>query len=166
MRKLLLLLLLILFSVVLLSNLSDLRNLSQDKGEVQRPKKPILRVGLVADSEGENDLLAKALDQAKGIGVNFVIGLGDWSTVGTVEQLAAAKKVFDDSKLPYFITSGDHDLWESRNKQSLRSSSLGKSSTLRVSDPNGLGTAGLKEIVSVQEFYCRVAVFLRGFAQF
>ena len=129
-----LLLLVGLFSLgLILSNLSDLRNLSQDKGEVQRPKKPILRVGLVADSEGENDLLAKALDQAKGIGVNFVIGLGDWSTVGTVEQLAAAKKVFDDSKLPYFITSGDHDLWESRNKQSLRSSSLGK-----------LGTAGLR----------------------
>ena len=86
------------------------------------PKRPILRVALVSDSHNENELLAKALEQAKGKGVNFVIGLGDWTNTGTIEELGAAKKVFDNSRLDYFVTAGDHDLWDSRDKQSLRSS--------------------------------------------
>ncbi len=79
-------------------------------------KTPLVRIVLVADSENENDLLAKALDQAKGMGVNFVIGLGDWSQVGTLSELSAAKAVFDKSGLRYFLTAGDHDLWDSRNR--------------------------------------------------
>jgi hypothetical protein len=77
-------------------------------------KTPILRFALVADSENDNDLLAKALNQAKGVGVNFVIGLGDWSTVGTISDLSAARQVFDKSGLTYYLTAGDHDLWTSR----------------------------------------------------
>ncbi len=79
-------------------------------------KKPILRFAMVADSENDNELLAKALDQAKGSGVNFVIGLGDWSSIGTVDQLTAAKAIFDKSGLTYYLTPGDHDLWDSRNR--------------------------------------------------
>jgi hypothetical protein len=45
-----------------------------------------------------------------------VIGLGDWTNVGTMETLTSAKKVFDNSKLEYFVTAGDHDLWDSRNR--------------------------------------------------
>ncbi|KKR50732.1 MAG: hypothetical protein UT84_C0007G0003 [Candidatus Curtissbacteria bacterium GW2011_GWA1_40_16] len=79
-------------------------------------KTPILRFAMVADSENDNDLLAKALDQAKGSGVNFVIGLGDWSSVGTASELTSARQVFDKSGLTYYLTSGDHDLWDSRNR--------------------------------------------------
>lgn len=86
------------------------------QGEKVAAKKPILRFALVADSENDNDLLVKALDQAKGSGVNFVIGLGDWSSIGTVDQLTSVKQVFDKSGLTYYLTSGDHDLWDSRNR--------------------------------------------------
>lgn len=85
-------------------------------------RKVILRFALVSDSENENGLLEKALGQAEGMGVNFVIGLGDWSSVGTKKELEDAKKVFESSKLKYFLTAGDHDLWDSRDKQSLQSS--------------------------------------------
>ena len=80
------------------------------------PKTTILRFALVSDSENENDLLSKALNQAKGAGVNFVIGLGDFSSVGTLDQLKSAKEVFDKSGLTYYITPGDRDLWDSRNR--------------------------------------------------
>ncbi len=79
-------------------------------------KTPILRFALVADSENDNGLLAKALDQAKGVGVNFVIGLGDWSSVGTTGELVPVRQIFDKSGLTYYLTSGDHDLWDSRNR--------------------------------------------------
>ena len=89
------------------------KNKNQENEEVKRP---ILRFAIVSDSQGENDLLEKALRQAQGKGINFVIGLGDWSTVGTQEQLSVAKQVFDESKLEYYLTAGDHDLWDSRNR--------------------------------------------------
>jgi len=79
-------------------------------------KTPILRFAMVADSENDNGLLAKALDQAKGVGVNFVIGLGDWSSVGTTGELVPVRQIFDKSGLTYYLTSGDHDLWDSRNR--------------------------------------------------
>ena len=84
--------------------------------ETEKIRTPILRFAVLSDSEGENDLLAKALRQAQGKGINFVIGLGDWSTVGTQGQLSVAKQVFDASGLEYYTTSGDHDLWDSRNR--------------------------------------------------
>ena len=108
-----------LVAVVVLSNLSTLRNLSdlrQERVVSPQSKSPILRVALVGDSHNENDLLSKALAQAEGMGVNFVIGLGDFSNTGTIEELTNAKKVFDQSKLEYFTTAGDHDLWDSRNR--------------------------------------------------
>ena len=87
-----------------------------EKPSFSESKKSMLRFALVADSHSDNQNLEKALMQAQGFGINFVIGLGDWSTVGTQEELEAAKKVFEQAKIPYFVTSGDHDLWDSRNR--------------------------------------------------
>ncbi|MDZ4209891.1 MAG: metallophosphoesterase, partial [Candidatus Curtissbacteria bacterium] len=87
-----------------------------EQAEITKPKSEILRIGLVADSHNENELLREALRQAQSKGVNFVIGLGDYTNLGTVEELLAAKKVFDESKLQYFVTAGDRDGWDSREK--------------------------------------------------
>lgn len=92
----------------------------QNQSQVnQRPQpKPAIafKFMLVADSHSENDLLAKALKQAKEAKAQFVIGLGDYTDVGTVGELQNAKKEFDKAGLRYFVTSGDHDLWDSRNR--------------------------------------------------
>jgi len=77
----------------------------------------ILRVAIVTDSHNNNDLLARALAQARGMGVDFVIGLGDYTNTGTLDELNVAKNVFDASGLTYYVTAGDHDLWDSRDKQ-------------------------------------------------
>lgn len=79
-------------------------------------KHPLFTFALVADSHNENGYLKKALDQAKSRSIKFIIGLGDYTEVGTVNELAAAKKEFDETGVRYFLTAGDHDLWESRNK--------------------------------------------------
>jgi hypothetical protein len=42
--------------------------------------------------------------------------MGDWTTIGTIEELIATKKVFDESGLKLYLTAGDHDLWDSRNR--------------------------------------------------
>ena len=118
MKRLVLLALVILAVVVavFLSNLRNLGDLSQKKGVGQDEKKAILRVALVADSHNENELLAKALTQAKGMGINFVIGVGDYTNLGTVDELTVAKNEFEKSKLEYFLIPGDRDGWESRER--------------------------------------------------
>ena len=115
MKKFLLVLILIVLSVAIGLNWNRNQSESIDSDEWAH-KKVLLRFALVSDSEDENDLLAKALSQAQGTGVNFVIGLGDFTSLGTLDQLMAAKKAFDDSNLTYYLTVGDRDLWDSRNQ--------------------------------------------------
>ena len=91
----------------------------KDSTADSEPKTEILRFVLVADSEDENELLAKALSEARSRTASFVIGLGDWTTIGTLDQLKAVNKVFDESGLEYYLTAGDHDLWGSRNSGDL-----------------------------------------------
>ena len=93
-------------------------NLQNDPDGLQNEATSLVRVALVADSHNENELLAKALEQAKGMGINFVIGLGDYTNLGTVEELRQAREVFENSKLEYYLTAGDRDGWESRGKGS------------------------------------------------
>ncbi len=118
MKKLFFLLILIGFSVAIGYSIRPEQSSSnQEILTSSLPKREILRFAIVTDSSGENQLLEKALSQAKGAGVNFVIGLGDWTTVGTRADLLSAKKVFDESGFKYYVTAGDHDLWDSRDKK-------------------------------------------------
>ena len=77
----------------------------------------LLRFALVADSHSDNNHLRQALERAKQQGVRLVIGLGDYSQVGTLRELADAKAVFDASGLTYYVLPGDHDLWDARDKE-------------------------------------------------
>lgn len=74
---------------------------------------------LVADSHSDNTNLRKAISQAKEKypDLSFIIGLGDYTDVGTIEELKKAKAEFDLSSLRYFLLAGDHDLWDSRDKE-------------------------------------------------
>ncbi|MCL4366509.1 metallophosphoesterase [Patescibacteria group bacterium] len=73
---------------------------------------------LVADSHNDNDGLTKAISQAvkNYPDLKFIIGLGDYTDTGTIEELKNAKKVFDSFALRYFLIPGDHDLWDCRNR--------------------------------------------------
>jgi len=83
-----------------------------------KPAKSALsfKFALVSDSHNENNFLGKALTQAKAAGVKLVIGLGDYTEVGTTGELNDAKKEFDSVGIRYFVSPGDHDLWDARDK--------------------------------------------------
>lgn len=76
-----------------------------------------LRVAVVADSHNDNENLRKALALAKSLQVEAVVGLGDYTEVGTTEELEEAKQVFTEARLPFYTTAGDHDLWDCRNRK-------------------------------------------------
>lgn len=82
-----------------------------------KPNAPLsYRFAVIADSHKDTGNLTKALYIAKERGVKFIVGIGDFSDVGTFDELKAIKMQFDTSGLPYYVTAGDHDLWESREK--------------------------------------------------
>jgi len=76
------------------------------------------RFVLISDSHSDNVNLGKALSQAKSNfpDLKFIIGLGDYTEVGTINELKNAKKELDSSGLRYFLVPGDHDLWDCRNR--------------------------------------------------
>lgn len=86
--------------------------------------KLIFKFALVADSHNDNDNLKLALALAKNKGAKFAIGLGDYSDTGTVDELTKTKEVFETSGLPYYVTAGDHDLWDARDKGKLSSANF------------------------------------------
>ncbi len=89
---------------------------SQDNAEGAKTT-PLFKFAVVSDSHNDNSLLAKALSQAQQRDVKFIIGLGDYTNVGTIEELKASKQVFDSTGTRYFVVPGDHDLWDSRNRK-------------------------------------------------
>ncbi len=77
----------------------------------------LFRFMIIADSHNDNQNLKKAITQAKASypDTAFIIGLGDYTDVGTLKELKSAKADLDSSGLRYFLVAGDHDLWDSRN---------------------------------------------------
>lgn len=76
------------------------------------------KFAVMADSHKDIPNLEKALAQAKSGGAQFVVMMGDLSDVGTLDELTATKQALDSSGLQYYVTPGDHDLWDSRDKES------------------------------------------------
>lgn len=89
----------------------------KDEPVISNPKSPKMLFSflLIADSHSDNVNFKKALTEAMPKNPQFIIGLGDYSDVGTVGELNNAKKELDSSGLRYFLVAGDHDLWDSRN---------------------------------------------------
>lgn len=92
------------------NNQSALENLTKER--------ITFRFLLLADSHSDNNNLSKAIVQAKEKypDLSFIIGLGDYTDVGTIDELKKAKNEFDLSNLRYFLIPGDHDLWDARDK--------------------------------------------------
>jgi hypothetical protein len=96
------------------TGLSDASSQEETKSNV--PSK--FKFAVMADSHKDIPQLQKALAQAKESDVKFVIMMGDLSDVGTIDELMATKQALEASGLTYYTAAGDHDLWDSRDKES------------------------------------------------
>lgn len=86
--------------------------------ETKQPEGSLaFKFAIVTDSHNDGQNLQKALNMARTADAKFVIGLGDYTDVGTVDELTQAKQIFAASGIPYYSTAGDHDLWDSRNQK-------------------------------------------------
>lgn len=94
---------------------------NQSKGSVKNKvqsatKETAFNFVLIADSHSDNANLKKALAMIKAWDAQFLIGLGDYTDVGILDELKNAKLELDSVGIRYFLTPGDHDLWDSRDK--------------------------------------------------
>lgn len=101
-------------------------NTSKNTAEDTSSSGTLFKFLLVADSHNDNANLAKAIAQAKQSypDLQFIIGLGDYTDVGTIDELKKAKNEFDLSTLRYFLLVGDHDLWDARNRDLVATSNF------------------------------------------
>ena len=80
-------------------------------------KKPLLvRFAVLSDTHSDSENTKKALEQAKSLGVEYIVHTGDWTTVGTVRELNEQKRIFDQEGIKYYGIMGDHDRWQSGDK--------------------------------------------------
>ena len=87
----------------------------------ERQKEPVIPQSVVAsknisfavisDIHSDYQSLQKVLDKIKKDKMEFVIVVGDLTTIGAPRELEKVKEILDQSGLVYYVTSGNHDLW-------------------------------------------------------
>lgn len=94
------------------------RDLTSLVTETKNDSPVLFAILLVSDSHSENNYLKKAITQGlqKEPKIKDIIGLGDYTKVGTIDELRGAKGVLDEAGVRYFLVPGDHDLWDARDK--------------------------------------------------
>ncbi len=78
------------------------------------PKAPVekpLKFAVMGDIHLDAKNFKIALEKAKADGEDFVIVVGDLTSLGTKDELLAMKKILDESGLEYYTIPGNHDLW-------------------------------------------------------
>lgn len=86
---------------------------SQKSSSVSNHQKVISRFAIISDTHADDIETQKAIDQIKGLKVDYLIHTGDWTKVGTVAEFESQKKIVESADLPYWGIMGDHDRWQS-----------------------------------------------------
>jgi 3',5'-cyclic AMP phosphodiesterase CpdA len=73
----------------------------------------VSKFAVISDTHSDGQTTKKALAQIKNNGASFVVHTGDWTTVGSREELTVQKELFDNAGLSYWGIMGDHDRWDS-----------------------------------------------------
>ena len=97
--------------------------------QVKIQKKPF-KIAVMADIHSDWECFKKGIETAKNDGVALIIVNGDLTTAGKKEELLAGKKMLDASGLPYYLVSGNHDVYLSqKTKKDLISEVFGPATT-------------------------------------
>lgn len=76
--------------------------------------KVIVKFAVISDTHSDSSYTQKAVEQARAVGAEYIVHTGDWTTVGTENELSEQKDIFDQIGLPYWGIMGDHDRWQSK----------------------------------------------------
>lgn len=71
---------------------------------------------LISDVHNNVEGLNLFVSQSNKEDLQFVVGVGDYTNVGTPTELSQIKKSLDNLNAPLYMLPGDHDLWNGRDK--------------------------------------------------
>jgi len=94
-----------------LSELNEIKTKESVKTESK------LVFSIVTDVHNNTNGLSRAIKEINNSEVKFVIGLGDYTNIGTEEEFTPIKSSLRSLKKPYYLLPGDHDLWNGRDKR-------------------------------------------------
>lgn len=80
-------------------------------------KKISYSFALISDVHNNTDGLRETVRGINNTNVDFVIGVGDYSNIGTEGELKKIKVELDKLEKPFYVLPGDHDLWNGRDKK-------------------------------------------------
>jgi len=87
-----------------------------------------LKFAVMADIHSDEKNLKKALNLIKLNNSNFLIILGDLTTLGKKDELLKIKEILEESGIKYYVIPGNHDIWWGRQyKKNLWMEIFGKS---------------------------------------
>lgn len=78
--------------------------------------KVISKFAIISDTHSDTERTDRAVKQIRALGLKYIVHTGDWTTVGTREELLTQKEIFDNIALPYWGVMGDHDRWQSQER--------------------------------------------------
>ena len=84
---------------------------------VEEEKEALFSIAVFADVHSDLENLRAAVSKTRDLEINTVFLLGDETDLGVPKDLAAVKKVMDDSGLTYYALPGDRDLYDTVGQQ-------------------------------------------------
>lgn len=81
-----------------------------DSGVGSTSRTVVFKAVMMGDSENDNESLSKAIALAENLNVNRIFYLGDFTELGTIEDLQNAYDVMQTSNIKYYALPGDGDL--------------------------------------------------------
>jgi predicted phosphodiesterase len=87
-----------------------------NKEKITVSKEIKFSVALVTDVHNNTKGITTAVQQINNSNATLLIGLGDYTNVGTREEFIPIKTSLKRLAMPYFLLPGDHDLWNGRDK--------------------------------------------------
>jgi len=108
---------------------------------------------VISDIHSDYKNLQKTLDRIRSDKINFIVIIGDLTTLGKLKELQTIKTILDSNQIPYYIIPGNHDLWSNKNKTNYFQETFGvdyqsfqKGQIKFILVNNGDGLVGLDQI--------------------
>jgi predicted phosphodiesterase len=94
----------------------DVTNGVTERASNEVARKTVTKTAILSDSHNDLENLGKALEKARGLGVDKIVFLGDYTDWGEEVNLKKSKAVMDKAGIDYISLPGDHDLGETRDE--------------------------------------------------
>ncbi len=95
----------------------DVKTDAKKTYEVRAPCDNETTFAVLGDSQGNNHVLAKALDSINGKNAEFIIHCGDLTPSGRAGEYDAFEATINGSKAPVYMTMGNHDVKNGGEKE-------------------------------------------------